>query len=142
MPRPKYQITDADFSNAMNYLGKRISAYDIEYFEDAGGNPEKAYYKALEHRKKQEAQRVALNAWCEKYLPAEEWTKLKAALRKRRERFERYQEQTTITISTKAHELLVKISERDNVTFTETLEHYLSRAWRASSRKTAKRKKR
>ncbi len=72
-----------------------------------------------------------MNAWCEKYLGAADWIKLKAAIRKRRARWERYGESTTITVSTKVQNYLVKISDRDNVTYNEILEHVLSKAWSA-----------
>ena len=75
---------------------------------------------------------AALNAWCEKYLPASEWKRLKAGIRKRRERWEHYGEQKTLTVSSTVHEYLVKISERDGVTYNEILEDLLSRAWRGS----------
>ncbi len=129
MPRTKYQITADDCQHARFYLSGKLRNYDIEI--DDYAKAEKDYQEAtLAKGRKKEAE--LLNAWAEKYLASEEWHKLKAAIRKRRQRWEHYGEQKTITISTKAHKLLNRIAERDQVTFSEVLEHYLSKAIRSS----------
>lgn len=74
----------------------------------------------------------ALNVWCETYLPASEWIRLKAGIRKRRERWAHHGERKTLTISATAYVYLVKISERDSVTYNEILEEVLAKAWRNS----------
>ncbi len=74
----------------------------------------------------------SLNLWAEKYLSSEEWNKLKTAVRKRRQRWANDDDQKTVTISAKAHKLLSRIANRDEVTFSEVLEHYLAKASRCS----------
>ena len=129
MARPKYCITESDQLHAGFYLSGKWSRYDIEFSDDVNvTTAQKKFYAALDQKGK--AKRAeAMNAWCEKYLSTAEWRKLKAAIRKRRARYERYGESTTITVSTKVQEYLVKISERDNVTYNDILEHVLSKTW-------------
>jgi len=120
------------------YIGDRLRNWRIDYIEEAHGDPEGDFYKAVDQSKHKPAARVAnLNAWCEKYLPTEEWTKLKHAIRKRRQRDERYGEQTTVTISTEAHKYLSRVAERDDVTLSEAVEYYLGKAW-SNTRSSAK----
>ncbi len=132
MPRAKYKITADDFQHASFYLSGRIRNYGIE-FEDSvnTSKAERQYYEALKVKsRKKKAE--SLNLWAENYLTSEEWTKLKSAVRKRRQRWDNYDGQKTVTISAKAHTLLSRIAGRDEVTYSDVLEHYLTKAWRTS----------
>lgn len=136
MARPKYTITAADVNHAYFYLSTRLTMHRIDFrgeIELLDNSPEREFRELREEKRKDNRAR-GLNAWCEKYLDSTEWTKLKAAIRKRRERLERYSELKTVTISSKAFELLVKLSARDKVTYSDALEHYLLIAWKGQGR--------
>ena len=138
MPRAKYSITKEDLTHAYLYLSDRLRSWSVEFIEEAQGEPESEFDKAVDQSKYKPAERVVnLNAWCEKYLPTDEWTKLKHAIRKRRQRQQNYGDQTTVTISTEAHKYLSRVAERDDVTLSEAVEYYLQKAWN-SSRSSAK----
>jgi macrodomain Ter protein organizer (MatP/YcbG family) len=132
MARPKYCITAADLLHVELYLGDKLRTYNIEFSEGVSlATVEKKCDVAIGHKSKTKRSE-AMNTWCERYLSTTEWNKLKSAIRKRRARWERYGESTTIAVSTKVHEYLVKISERDKVTYNDILEHVLSKAWSGS----------
>ena len=128
MPRTKYVIAEQDLLHAELYLSARIRNYEIDFRDDVNSlNAEGEYREATAGRKK--ASRAAqLNAWCEKYLTAGDWSRLKSAIRKRRERTEHFDEQKTVTVSAESHRLLSRLAERDDVTYSEVLEHYLAKA--------------
>ena len=69
-----------------------------------------------------------LSVMVRKHLKAPERAKLKLAIRKRRER--KPSQDKTITISAKAFELIRKLANRDDVTYSEATEKYFGRAWR------------
>jgi len=132
MPRAKYQITEDDFQHASFYLSGRLRNYGIEFTDSVNSSKaERQYYEATE-AKSRKKKAESLNLWAEKYLSSQEWTKLKVAVRKRRQRWSTYDEQKTVTISAKAHKLLSRVAERDQVTYSEALEHYLAKAIRSS----------
>jgi len=132
MPRAKYQITEDDFQHASFYLSGRLRNNGIEFDEGVNASKaEKQYYEAIAAKSRKKKTEL-LNLWAEKHLSSEEWTKLKVAVRKRRQRWSNYDEQKTVTISAKAHKLLGRIAKRDEVTFSEALEHYLAKAIRSS----------
>jgi len=134
MARPKYSITAADVVHAASYLKPRLQTFAMHLLDDAPyRTAEKAFTEAIEVKAKEE-RATRLNAWCEKYLPTKEWVKLKTAIRKRRERKTRLGELKSISITDKAFGLLQKLSERDNVTYSDTLEHYLEKAVRGKAR--------
>jgi macrodomain Ter protein organizer (MatP/YcbG family) len=128
MPRPKYAITAADVTHAHFYLDAKVRGFLIKFDKQV------SHSQALRDLDKAslvsgKAKRAeALNSWCVKYLSTTEWNRLKPGIRKRRERMQRHNEQTSITISVKAHALLTQVAKRDDATFTEVLEYYLSKA--------------
>ena len=134
MSRPKYAITAADVAHASDYLRPLLQTCSFELRTDVSYRvAERDFNAAIELRGKEE-RAIELNAWCEKYLTSSTWAKLKLSIRKRRERKTRRGETTTITITTQAGELLRKVSERDNVTYSETLEFYLAKALQGKAR--------
>lgn len=142
MSRPKYQVTETDFTHACNYISSKLQNFEFELSEEASTNDAKtAYFDAVQSGSRK-ARSERLNAWCEKYLSSKEWRRLVAAIRKRRERWNRHDQMKSISISEKAHKLLVKVSERDGVTFSEVLEYALAKTANSSHRvpsRTAKR---
>ena len=142
MPRPRYRITADDFLHAEFCLSLRMRSFRIKFAKGVSSIDAQAEYD-IAVRAKEKGQRLdLLNAWCEKYLTGGEWTKLKSAVRKRRERFRRGDEQKTVTITAKAHQLLLRLSTRDNVTFSEILEHYLGNAVNSNRGRAGSRKRR
>jgi len=142
MPRPRYRITTEDFLHAEFCLSIRIRTFRIAFGKGVSVlDVEEEYNTAV--RSDGRKQRLdLLNAWCEKYLTGAEWTKLKSAVRKRRERFRRCDEQKSVTITAKAHRLLLRLSKRDEVTFSEILEHYLGNAVNSNRGRPGSRKRR
>lgn len=130
MPRPKYSITAEDVFHATEYLRTRLQVSAFDLGDTSHRKAKNEFDEAIATGTKVE-KAEGLNAWCVKYLGVDEWTKLKTSIRKRRERKVRRGEVESVTISKKAFELLQKLSKRDNVTYSETLEKYLGKAWRA-----------
>lgn len=128
MSRPKYQVTETDFTHACNYISSKLQNFEFELSEEASTTDAKtAYFEAVQSGSRK-ARSERLNAWCEKYLSSKEWRRLTAAIRKRRERWARHDQMKSISISSKAHKLLLKVAERDNVTFSDVLEFVLAKA--------------
>ncbi len=136
MVRPKYTITTSDVTHAKFYLSTRLLMQELT--EKASVEVAKEEFREAVDTKDKDKRATRLNAWCEKYLDSGEWAKLKLAIRKRRERLGRHAELKTVTISSKAFELLAKISERDAVTYSDTLEHYLLAAFKGKARRYMK----
>lgn len=133
MARPKYTITAADVVHAGTYLANRLRNLDVRFGDDVSlRTAERAFTEAVAVPRK-EKRAVQVNAWCEKYLSSAEWATLKLAIRKRRERRVRT-DLKTVTISARAHDLLSKVAERDEVTYSEVLEKYLLKALNAKRR--------
>ncbi len=130
MARPRYTVTPDDVVHAGTYLVNRIRNYDMRLDENVSYKTAERTLNAAISESRKEKRAKELNAWCEKYLSSEEWSKLKLAIRKRRERRIRT-DLKTVTISARAHELLSKLASRDNVTHSEVLEKYLLRALRS-----------
>ena len=130
MPRPKYSITAEDVVHATEYLRTRLQVSAFDLGDVSHRTAKNEFDDAVALRTKEEKAK-GLHAWCEKYFGDKEWTKLKTSIRKRRERKVRRGEVESVTISKKAFELLQKLAKRDNVTYSETLEKYLGKAWRA-----------
>ena len=142
MPRPRYRITADDFLHAEFCLSLRIRTFRIKFAKGVSSIDAQAEYD-IAVRAKEKGQRLdLLNAWCEVYLTGAEWTKLKSAIRKRRERFRRCDDKKSVTITAKAHRLLLQLSKRDNVTFSRILEHYLGNAVNSSRGRPGSRKSR
>ena len=142
MPRPRYRITAEDFLHAEFCLSARIRSYRIKFAKGVASIDARDEYDIAVRTTGKKQGLDLLNTWCEKYLTGAEWTKLKSAIRKRRERFRRGDEQKTVTITAKAHRLLKRLSKRDNVTFSEILEHYLGNAVNSSRGRSGSHKRR
>jgi macrodomain Ter protein organizer (MatP/YcbG family) len=134
MPRPRYTITEDDFQHAYFYLSDKVRTFKVDYVNDGLLSSPEREFVAVTKKKTSATKAVALNAWCEKYLSSAEWTKLKAGIRKRRERWEHHGQQKTLTVSSTVHSYLAKIAERDGVTYNEILEEVLYQTWRSSRR--------
>lgn len=130
MPRPKYTITSDDAVHAIAYLRTRLQLFAIDLGAASNRTANNEFNAAIEAKSKEERAK-GIQAWCEKYLSDSEWMKLKTSIRKRRERKSRKGEVESVTISKKAFELLQKLSKHDNVTYSDTLEKHLGKAWRA-----------
>ena len=128
MPREKYSITADDEIHATFYLGDRLRKRDLKFQDSAFYSSAENDFRTAVDQKTKQARIAALNSWCKKYLSDADSGKLKVAVRKRRQRWRRGDEQKTITISAKAHKVLTQISKRDNVTFSQALENYLGKA--------------
>lgn len=128
MPREAYSITTNDETHATFFLGDRLRNRDLRFQDsDFHASAESDFRNAVD-KKTTHARIAALNSWCKKYLSETDSRKLKVAVRKRRERWRRGDEQKTITISAKAHKVLTQISKRDKVTFSQALENHLRKA--------------
>ena len=128
MPREKYSITAADEFHATFYLGDKLRRRDLRFPEAVLHSSAESEFRTALDTKDSLVRIAALNSWCERYLSDADRGKLKVAVRKRRERWHRSDETKTITISARAHKVLTQISKRDNVTFSQALEHYLGKA--------------
>lgn len=127
MPRKEYSITADDEIHATFYLGDRLRNRDLRFEDSDFYSSAESDFRTAVDKKQAHARIAALNSWCKKYLSDADIGKLKVAIRKRRERWRRVDEQKTITISAKAHKVLTQISKRDNVTFSQALENYLGK---------------
>lgn len=130
MPRPKYVITSDDVVHAIAYLRTRLQLFAIDLGAASNRTANNELNAASQANSKEERAKW-IQAWCEKHLSDCDWTKLKTSIRKRRERKSWKGEVESVTISKKAYKLLQKLSLRDNVTYSEALEKYLGKAWRA-----------
>ncbi len=132
MPRPRYRITLKDYQHAEFYLSVRVRNSGIKFAKGISTMDAAAEYQTVQRAEQKQQQLDLLNQWSEKYLSRTEWVKLKSAIRKRRERFHRSDEHKTVTLTSKAHGILSRLAKRDNVTFSEILEHYLGNAMNSS----------
>jgi len=128
MPRDNYIITSDDEFHATFYLSGQLRNYGFKFLDSVSSTQAESDYRDAASEKTKATRAAALNVWCERYLSKADWRRLKSAVRKRRERWRRSDETKTVTISAKAHKLLTQVSNRDDVTFSQTLEHYLSKA--------------
>lgn len=128
MPRVKYSITSDDEFHATFYLSDRLRNHGFKFSDSVSRAKAESDFRTAVDEKTKTKRAAAANSWCETYLSRADWQKLKTAVRKRRERWRRNDEIKTITISAKAHNMLTQISTRDDVTFSQALEHYLAKA--------------
>ncbi len=140
MPRDNYIITSDDECHATFYLSGQLRNYGFKFRDSVSSTQAGSDYRAASSEKTKSTRAAALNVWCEKYLSKSDWRRLKTAVRKRRERWRRSEETKTVTISAKGHRLLKQVSKRDNVTFSQALEHYLSKALNSARRSAGGRK--
>ncbi len=106
MARARYTITTDDYPHARDYLER----HDL----DAAGGSRKSKTDQL-------------NEWCEDNLDSEGWGRLKAAIRKRRQRLAQGDAVVNIAISRDTHELLSRRAQRDGVTLDAALKMLLRR---------------
>ncbi len=132
MPRTRYVITDSDCVHAFLYLSGRLRNYEIDFPDTVDSLLAESDFHDAGRASGIRRRTAGLNAWCEQYLSSPDWQRLKSAIRKRRERAEHFDEQKSITVSARAHNLLSRIAQRDDVTFTEVLEHYLTKALKSN----------
>ncbi len=130
MSRLKYAIAEADVVHASEYLRPLLLMRSFELRQNVSYKvAERDFHAAVVSPSKEERAKE-LNAWCEKYLKAPIWAKLKLAIRKRRER-KTSSDITSISVSKKAFDLVRKLAKRDEVTYSEAIEKYLGKAWQA-----------
>lgn len=128
MARARYTIIDSDYTHACAYIEDKLQKQEFAFCRERSIDTAKAELFQIVHSSQRKGRADRLNEWCEKHLAKADWLKLKVGIRKRRERWARHDELKTVAISAKAHQLLTKIAKRDNVTFSEVLEHLLARA--------------
>ena len=79
MSRPKYAIAEADVVHASEYLRPLLLMRSLELRQNVSYKvAERDFHAAVVSPSKEERAK-ALNAWCEKYLKAPIWAKLKPA---------------------------------------------------------------
>lgn len=109
MARPRYQITASDLTHAWQYLTHRVQIQLIELEDES-----KREFWDISTVSGRDKRAAALNAWCEANLTAGEWTKLKSAIRKRRNRLQG-SDRVTITISKNAYAALKKLASKRRI---------------------------
>lgn len=124
MPQLQYRITADDRLHVRSYINDQIKFLTIEYNKDVDRSEAKKAWDELNEKKYTADQ---LQTWCDQYLSKAGWSKMRIAVRKRRQRWAQVDETKTITISVQAHNLLRQLAERDQVTFSEVLEKVLAR---------------
>lgn len=132
MPRAKYTITEADASHAQAYLEGQIRSYSLQLNDPSAAR--RSFERAIALESK-EARAVGLNTWAEKYLDSGDWKKLKSAILKRRARRKNGDCTTQLTLSNKAHKLLVRLARRDNVTLSEAVESHVPKILNRAARR-------
>ncbi|GAB5406873.1 MAG: hypothetical protein Aurels2KO_51040 [Aureliella sp.] len=130
MPRSRYTVSADDLLHVTEYLANQLRDRRLDACEEAAIHDE--FHEATQTRGGKKKRAEALNEWCETYLTRAEWSRLNTNVRKRRQRLSRYNDYASVTISARSHELLQKLSSRDNVTFSEVLEHCLTKALKSS----------
>ncbi len=126
----RYTITPADVSYAHAYLTIQLQTYALKLRQYVYADAAREF--EIPRGLTREARADRLNRWCEQFLSSSDWTRLKSAIRKRRQR--RKGETKVVTISQKAHKILRQLSKRDHATHSATLEHYLGLALRSKPR--------
>ncbi|HBE72296.1 MAG TPA: hypothetical protein DDW52_29530 [Planctomycetaceae bacterium] len=130
MPRSRYSITADDVLHVTEYLTNQLHDHRLDACEDEESYEQ--FEEAIHTPGGKKKRAEALNAWCEAFLNRNEWKRLNTNVRKRRQRYLRHNDYATLTVSARSHELLQQLSARDNVTFSDILEHCLSKAVKSS----------
>ncbi len=115
MARPRYQITASDLTHAWQYLTDRVQLQLIELEDES-----KREFWDISTISGRDRRATALNTWCDANLTAVEWTKLKSAIRKRRNRLHG-SDRVTITISRSAYTALKKLAEKRKVSLAQQI---------------------
>ena len=104
MPRPRYQIAEADVAVVHRWVRSKF--------------PETAWDQCpLDHPTTEQLQQ-----WCDRCLDAAQWKQLHAVLRAARRDASRTR---TVRLSTRASALLHDLAAREQLTLSETIERYL-----------------
>lgn len=124
MPQVQYRITSEDRIHARFYIDDQLKSLMIEFKKDVERSEAIKAWQTINASKYTADQ---LQNWCDRFVSKSSWSKLRIAVRKRRQRWNRVDETKTVTISIQAYNLLRRISERDQATFSEVLEKVLAR---------------
>ncbi|MCF6256171.1 MAG: hypothetical protein L3K25_07700 [Gammaproteobacteria bacterium] len=128
MPRPKYTISKTDISNARRYLQNAMKRGDIS---DVDG------YMRFCHAGTPEQ----LQSWCDDYLPAPIFKKLKTAVlaaRKRDRDYRTTKAKVGIDLDHYAHMRLLSLGKELNLTLSETVVRMEEAYWQARDAGLAK----
>lgn len=126
MARDRYVITATDVVHAAHYLDGQIRASGIQFADEVDSQVAAAEFEDSFGIRAKSKRAASLNEWAEHYLDSNAWKRMKLAIRKRRERRAKGEEAgRSVTLSLKAHELLKRLSDRDNVTLSAALEKHL-----------------
>lgn len=115
MPRPRYQLTEADVPVVHRWVQAKLR-------DPIWPQPDAA------HTARHQLARVqptveALHAWCARFLASSQWRQLQAVIRAAR----RDASQTrTVRLSTTAYARLHDLATREQLTLSETIERYLA----------------
>jgi hypothetical protein len=101
MPRPRYQIAEADVAVVHRWMRSKF--------------PETA---PRDHPTTEQLQK-----WCDRYLEAAQWKQLHAVIRAARR--DASHQTRTVRLSTRASALLHDLASREQLTLSETIERYL-----------------
>src|SRR6266571_2438257 len=108
MPRPRYQITDADVAVVRRWV--RAKFREIAWDQCPLDNPTTEQ----------------LQQWCDRFLDAAQWQQLHAVIRAARR--DASHQTRTVRLSTRASALLHDLASREQLTLSETIERYLATA--------------
>ena len=115
MPRPRYQLTEADVPVVHRWVQAKL--HDPTW-------PQPDVARTARHQFARAQPTVeALHAWCARWLEASQWRQLQAVIRAAR----RDASQTrTVRLSTRAYARLHDLATREQLTLSETIERYLA----------------
>jgi macrodomain Ter protein organizer (MatP/YcbG family) len=117
MPRPRYQLTEADVPVVHRWV-------QAKRHDPTWPQPEAARTARDQFARTQPIVE-ALQAWCARFLEAPQWRQLQAVIRAAR----RDASQTrTVRLSTGAYARLHGLATREQLTLSETIERYLTAA--------------
>src|SRR6266545_1606040 len=115
MPRPRYQIAEADVPVVHRWAHAKL--------HDTTWPPHHATGTARDQFPHEQPTALQLQQWCDRYLDAPQWTQLQAVIRAAR----RDAGQTrTVRLSTGAYARLHDLAARERLTLSETIERYLA----------------
>lgn len=133
MAKAKYVITAEDLKHVAWYLTTAERAGRLEFQGERSEEARRNFADYLHYgvTKRPTSELAAkLHAWCTDYLCPDDWSKLKTAVRKRRQRAESVTH--TLSISDSVYSKLKRVASRDHVTYEEVLDKLLSDALRST----------